>query len=480
MAVGVTAKWKLSAPSECHGRDTAGVAVWNEPALARSYLHRMVMNTPTKELEMTTMQTSKALRATVLAGAAAALASLALAGNAKANHIPFYNHPPSASFYVAPNPVAVGDNALFNGAASRDSDGRIDKYEWDMDGNGTYELRVHNGAVTATHRYSAPGTVTARLRVTDNKGKTATTTRVVTVHQKPIALLTADRAVPNVGDVVGYRATGSSDPDPGGFIREYLWDMDGNGSFERSTGTNPFIQTSFPTAGQHKIAVRVIDRYYAFTDQPLFIRVNKRPTAVVSATPNPAVVNQAVALSGAASTDDRQIVKYEWDLDGNGTYETSTAASPTTTTMFATLGQVKVGLQVTDDDGAVDQSIATITVNPAPVRDTTAPLATISPSRVKLLFGTATFRVSCPATELRCETTLTLMGRLGHLAGKALGSARETIPGGETLEITVPLSAKAKKEIRKKGLVYAKAIATATDDAGNTGTVRKNVRITKR
>ena len=429
---------------------------------------------------MTTMQNTKTVRNAILAGAAAAAASLAIAGNAKANHLPFFNHAPTASYYVGPNPVAVGDTAFFNAAASRDSDGSITKYEWDRDGDGTYELRVHTGATTASFSYATPGTFTTRLRVTDNKGKTATTTRVVTVHLKPIALLTADRAVPDAGDVVGYRATGSNDPDPGGFIREFLWDLDGNGSFERSTGTNPYIQTSFPTSGQHKIALRVIDRYYAFTDQPLFVRVNRKPTAVVSATPNPAVVNQAVALSGAASTDDRTIVKYEWDLDGNGTYETNTNTVPTTTTMFSTLGQVKVGLQVTDDDGAVDQSIATITVNPAPVRDTTAPLVTISPSRVKMLFGTATFRVTCPATELRCDTKLTLKGRFAPLKGRTLGTALETIPGGETLEITVPLSAKAKKQIRRKGLVYATAIATASDDAGNTGTVIKNVRITKR
>jgi hypothetical protein len=441
----------------------------------------MVMNTPNKELEMTTMHTARnSLRAALVAGAAT-LACVAAAESASAlPNVPLpINLPPVASFTVAPNPVAVGDNAVFNASASRDIDGRIAKYEWDLNGDGVYETRS-TVIRTAGYRYAAPGIVTVKLRVTDDRGKTDTATKTVTVHRKPIALLTADRAVPNVGDVVGYRASGSSDPDPDGFIREYLWDMDGNGSFERSTGTNPYITTSFPTPGQHQIALRVIDRYFAFTDQPLVVRVNKKPTAVISATPNPAVVNQAVALSGSASTDDRSIVKYEWDLDGNGTYETNTASSPTTSTMFTTLGQVKVGLQVTDDDGAVDQSIATITVNPAPVKDTTGPIVTISPARVKMLFGTATFTVTCPATELRCDTTLTLKGRFRPLKGKTLGTVRETIPGGEALEITVPLSAKAKKEIRRKGLVYAKASATATDDAGNTGTVARNVRITKR
>lgn len=431
---------------------------------------------------MTATQTSSRLRRNRirLAIGAAALASLGAAGPLHA--LPAFpipvNLPPVPSFTATPNPVAAGDLATFNGSASRDVDGSITKYEWDTNGDGIFEVR--SATISSySRRYTTPGTYSVKLRVTDNRGATGTKAISFRVHAKPVALLTADRAVPNVGDVVGYRATGSYDPDPGGYIRAYYWDMDGNGTFERYTGTNPYVTTSFPTPGNHRLSVRVYDALLAYSDASLIVRVNRRPTAVISATPNPAVVNQQVMLSGAASTDDRSIVKYEWDLDGNGTYETNTGTSKTTTTMFSTLGQVKVGLQVTDDDGATDQSIATISVNPAPVRDTKAPLIRISPATVKMIFGTATFRVTCPVDELSCSTKLTLRGRYGALKGKVLGSAREMIPGGETLEITVPLSTKAKKAIRKFGQLKSQATAVARDDAGNTGTVRKFVTIKK-
>ena len=429
---------------------------------------------------MTTTQTSsKNLRSALLAGAAS---FAALAGVQSASALPVpplpINFPPVAAFTMT-NPVAVGDNAVFNGSASRDLDGSIAKYEWDLNNDGIFEVRS-SAISTANHRYAAPGAVTVKLRVTDNRGKSTTASKVLTVHSKPVALLTADRAVPTAGDLVTYRATGSYDPDAGSYIREYLWDLDGNGTFERSTGPGQFVSMTFSTAGQKKIALRVVDRDYASTDQPLFIRVNRRPTAVVSATPNPAVVNQIVALSGAASTDDRSIVTYEWDLNGDGVYETNTGSVPTTSTMFTALGQAKVGLQVTDDDGVMDQSVATITVNPAPVADTLAPRVTITPTRVRMLDGTATFEVTCPVDELSCDTRLTLKGRFGTVAGKTLGSAREMIPGGETLEITVPLTAKAKSYIRRYGALRAQAIAKATDAAANTGTTKKFVRITKR
>jgi PKD domain len=440
----------------------------------------MVMHTPHKEIEMTTTQTPfKNFRNALVAGAAT---FVALAGVQSASAVPVtplpINFPPVAQFTMT-NPVAVGDNAIFNGSASRDVDGSIAKYEWDLNNDGVFEFRSTVFS-NANHRYATPGTVTIKLRVTDNQGKSTTTSKVLTVHSKPVALLSPDRAVPTAGELVTYRATGSYDPDAGSYIREYLWDLDGNGTFERSTGTGEFVSMAFPSAGQKKIALRVVDRDYAFTDQPMFVRVNRRPTAVVSATPNPAVINQAVALSGAASTDDRAIVKYEWDLNGDGVYETNTGSVPTSSTMFATLGQAKVGLQVTDDDGAVDQSVATITVNPAPVADTTAPHLTITPTRVRIFDGTATFEVTCPMDELSCDTTLTLKGRFGSLKGKYLGSVREMIPGGETLEITVPLTAKAKRYIRNYGVLKAVAIAKATDAAGNTGTTKTFVRITKR
>jgi PKD repeat protein len=432
----------------------------------------MVNTTSHKEPTMTTTATRAALRA-ALVSAVASAGFLAAAQSASALPI---NLPPVAKFTVNPNPVAATDAVLFSAATSGDIDGDVVRWEWDLNNDGVYETRS-SVRDSVSHRFATPGPATVRLRVTDDDGARSTTSKTITVHRKPIALLTADRAVPNAGDVVGYRATGSYDPDPGGTITRYSWDLDGNGTFETSTGLNPFVTKQFATSGMHRLSVRVYDQYNAFGDATLNIRVNKRPAAVISATPNPAVMNEPVALSGALSSDDRGITKYEWDLDGNGSYETSTGTSPTTSTTFRALGQARIGLQVTDTDGATDQSAATITVNPVPAKDTTAPIVTISPTRVKMIDGTATFLVTCPATELRCATTLTLKGRVGALRGRNLGRASEMIPGGESLEITVPLNKKAKRKIRRTGFVLAKAVATATDDAGNVGTQRKNVRI---
>ena len=99
---------------------------------------------------------------------------------------------PIASFTAAPNPVTVGQTVSFNGSGSADPDGSIAKYEWDLDGNGSYETDTGT-TPTTSKSYAATGDVTVKLRVTDNEGFTGETTRTVTVvaaNQAPTAAFT--------------------------------------------------------------------------------------------------------------------------------------------------------------------------------------------------------------------------------------------------------------------------------------------------
>ncbi|MFN8204770.1 MAG: PKD domain-containing protein [Solirubrobacteraceae bacterium] len=66
----------------------------------------------------------------------------------------------------------------FDASTSSDPDGKIVKYEWDLDGDGTYESTGTDP--TTTHTYTAAGDVTAGVRVTDDGG--ATSTAIVTLH----------------------------------------------------------------------------------------------------------------------------------------------------------------------------------------------------------------------------------------------------------------------------------------------------------
>jgi PKD repeat protein len=165
---------------------------------------------------------------------------------------------PTASFTLTPNPVGYNATVTFNGAASSDSDGKIAKYEWDLDGNGTYETSSTTSA-TATRKYTADAAVTVRLRVTDNKGATDISIKTLNVigNQFPVASFTATPNPVIQGLPVSFNASASSDPD--GKIAKYEWDLDGNGTYETSTGTTATTSRSYPTPGTVQVSVRVTD-----------------------------------------------------------------------------------------------------------------------------------------------------------------------------------------------------------------------------
>ncbi len=168
------------------------------------------------------------------------------------------NATPNASFTLSPNPVGFNTTVTFNGSASKDPDGTIAKYEWDLDGNGSYETNSGTNPQT-TRKYTSDATIDVRLRVTDQKGATDVTVRTLNVigNQFPVASFTATPNPAIQGLTVNFNAAGSSDPD--GTIVKYEWDLDGNGSYEKNTGSTATTSSSYPTPGTVQAGLRVTD-----------------------------------------------------------------------------------------------------------------------------------------------------------------------------------------------------------------------------
>ncbi|HEX7298614.1 MAG TPA: PKD domain-containing protein [Solirubrobacteraceae bacterium] len=275
------------------------------------------------------------------------------------------NHPPAASFTAAPNPATAGQAVTFDGSASSDPDGTVAKYEWDLDGNGTYETDT-GATATATRTYASSANVVVGLRVTDNQGGTDTTTRTLTfTNQSPNASFTATPSTVATGTAVSFNASASSDPD--GTVAKYEWDLDGNGSYETDTGTTATATRTYASAGSVVVGLRVTDdRGGTGTTTRTVTVTNRNPTASFTVSPNPAATRQNVTLNATASSDpDGAIAKYEWDLDGNGTYETDAGTAATITRTFSTPGAQTIGLRVTDNNGGTATTTRPLTVNSA-------------------------------------------------------------------------------------------------------------------
>ena len=145
------------------------------------------------------------------------------------------NDAPVAAVAASPTEGAAPLAVTLDSAGSGDPvdpEGRLVKWSWDF-GDGTPV--VHSSAPTTTHTYTAGGTHTASLTVTDDAGATATASTSVTVSS---AAFTVDKTVGMAPLEVHFDASASPGP-----IVEYRWDYDGNGSIDETTSTPQAVFT---------------------------------------------------------------------------------------------------------------------------------------------------------------------------------------------------------------------------------------------
>ena len=154
------------------------------------------------------------------------------------------NVPPVASFSASPTSGEAPLEVSFNASASHDSDGSIVSYVW-VFGDG------ENGSgATATHTYSAVGTYSAQLTVTDDDGVTDSTSRSIQVSPVPNIPPTASfTASPSSGDApltVEFDASASSDPD--GTVISYEWTFGDGEHVSGVTATHVYTNPGSYTA----------------------------------------------------------------------------------------------------------------------------------------------------------------------------------------------------------------------------------------
>ena len=453
----------------------------------------MVIPTPRKEHTMARISPSRRTSRNLVV-ALALTGLMATASQAVALQPPGDGNPlppnvaPTAKLVATPNPVVVpapliavnpgstgvltqtfrlGTLVTFDAGGSNDPDGEISKYEWDLDGTPGYETTTY--APRTTDRFGTAGLFPVKVRVTDNRGASAVATTVVRAHYAPAARIVASATAAIPKQPVSFNGATSSDADG---ITKYEWDLDGDGTFEK-TGAQQ--TTTFTTLGAHAVKLRVTDGLGATSIATSSVRVHRAPTALLVTRPVAPTINQAVTLDASRSSDDGSIAKYEWDLNGDTTFETTTTG-PTTTTVFTNPGAKRIGLRVTDNDGATDQTTLNLQVSPTPVtvaaRDLTAP--SLRPSTRLLRMskkGRATFRVTCPATEQICTVGVQLKGTKGALRGRTLAAKTVLVQGGRSTTVTLALNGRAQRAA-KRGAFSAQLVLTGRDLSGNTAITR--------
>ena len=260
--------------------------------------------------------------------------------------------PPTADL-GGPYISSEGEEILFDARGSSDPDNDITQYEWDLDGDGVFEHQSTENTIVSTWEDDYQGAVS--LRVTDSTGLSSTDSCTVTItNVSPVVDAGPDIETESlqVSFIMHYE-------DPGSDTQTIVWDF---GDGEQTTDTLS-TEHEYMDYGVYSVNVSVTDDDGGVSWDILEVNITEPvsmdppeeylsspPTAVLGG-PYMGYEGEPIILEAGGSTDpDNDITQYEWDLNGDGSYDEATISHTSNHTWSDDyIGEVS--LRVTDSQG---------------------------------------------------------------------------------------------------------------------------------
>jgi PKD repeat protein len=283
-----------------------------------------------------------------------------------------FNTAPIASFTASALSGTAPLTVNFSAILSNDPDGIITTYEWDF-GDGS-----SGTGKSASHTYTASGTFTVVLRVTDDDGAQDTAQKTITVlpgggngggGTGPTASFTATPLVGAAPLTVTFNASASSYA--GHAITYYSWDF-GDGVTGTGMTTSHTYSPSVTTT--YHVVLRIIasDNTEGTASKDITVTVSTptppsdAPTASFTASPNKQVAPLGIDFdpSNSSASGDRVLDKFLWTFDDGSSAELL-ETDATVTHYFVTEQASKVfdvTLRVIDDKNDSDTETRSVTV----------------------------------------------------------------------------------------------------------------------
>jgi hypothetical protein len=187
-------------------------------------------------------------------------------------------------------------------------------------------------------------------------------------------------------------------------------------------------------------------------NNPLGVAVisNRAPAPALSASPGLVGGSQPVSFDASGSSDPEGLqLRYEWDLDGNGSFETAGGTNPRATRTYAGSTTLTPRVRVSDPHGASAVAQASVRVD-----------------SIRPVIGGLAVRGSTIAYRLSEDAQVTI--KLQRLVGRrwrAVRTLRQSGRAGKN-RLKANATARASKKKRKKRVRY-RAEAVAVDVVGN-------------
>ena len=201
-----------------------------------------------------------------------------------------HNLPPTIGNVSVDSPIDEGESSTVTVSAT-DPGGSNDplSYEFDCDGNGTYEVGPQSSDSHACS-YIDDGSVTVNVRVTDGDGGSDTDSETVVVENLDPTITNVTATSPiDEGDSSLLTVT-ASDPAGVNDPLAYEFDCDGNGMYEVGPLSSDSHACSYPDDGNFTVGVRVTDGDGGEDTDTAPVQVDNVPPTI--------------AISGAASVNE--------------------------------------------------------------------------------------------------------------------------------------------------------------------------------
>ncbi len=237
-----------------------------------------------------------------------------------------------------PAPLAVS----FDATLSTDPDKDIVDYQWDTDGDGTFETR---GAKPEAVTYYEPVDTVVTLKVIDAAGNEGTETVTIRPKTRPIAAIIKATPLSGIAPLL-VSFDGSASRYDYGDIVQYEWDFN-DGSAPKVTGAQ--IKYTFTKIGTYKVRLSILTNDGKKESTTQNIIVTETPL-VARFEPSIAKGVAPVSVTFDPSSSTGAIASYSWDF-GDGVQSSERKPSHT----YSTPGIYTIVLTVRDKDGVTSQ-----------------------------------------------------------------------------------------------------------------------------